>query len=95
MGQRLVARGTDGFQTLDSSSPRRDELADSRRFAIESVTVAELERYFLHAKDISLKNKDFFFKIVEKFKEKNVLLFSDIRKIRESCKIYKASDLFL
>ena len=91
----LVTSGTSGFQTLDSSSVRRDELADSRRFAIESVIVAELEKYFLHAKDILLKNKDFFFKIVEKLKEKNVLLFSDIRKIRESCKIYKASDLFL
>lgn len=95
IGHGIRESGTCGFQTIDSSDAHSEYLSEERRLLAEGVATAELERYFFHAKDILIKNRDFFYKMVEKLKEKNILLFSDIKKIRESCKIYKASDLFL
>ena len=57
----------------------------------EAVTHAELERYMLKARDILLKNKDFLEKAADALMEKETLLYSDIRRIRESTVITGAA----
>lgn len=57
----------------------------------EAVTHAELERYMLKARDILLKNKDFLEKAADALMEKETLLYSDIRHIRESTVITGAA----
>ena len=61
-----------------------EETEDFRRRS-EIVVYAELERYMLKAKDILLKNRDFLEKTAKALAEKETLLYSDIRAIRESC----------
>lgn len=64
-----------------------DTISNTLRFAQQSVARAELERYFFLAKDILMKNKEFFTKIYEQLVEKNYLLYSDVQRIRDSVKI--------
>lgn len=64
-----------------------DTISNTLRFAQQSVARAELERYFFLAKDILMKNKEFFTRIYEQLVEKNYLLYSDVQRIRDSVKI--------
>ncbi len=64
-----------------------DTISNTLRFAQQSVARAELERYFFLAKDILMKNKEFFTKIYEQLVEKTYLLYSDVQRIRDSVKI--------
>ena len=61
--------------------PDTSENMNSRN---EAVTHAELERYMLKARDILLKNRDFLEKATAALIEKETLLHSDVKKIRES-----------
>ncbi len=53
----------------------------------EAITHAELERYMFIARDILIKNKDFLMELKEKLEKKHILLYSDIKEIRNSTKI--------
>ena len=50
---------------------------------LETVIQSELERYYLNTKDILLQNRDFLETIWEALMEKEILLYSDIQKIKE------------
>ena len=69
-------------------SPKPSENMNSRN---EAVTHAELERYMLKARDILLKNRDFLEKVTAALIEKETLLHSDVKKIRESTVITEAA----
>lgn len=60
--------------------PETSESLNSRN---ESIVQTELERYFYKAKEIILKNKEFLDTVVCALIEKETLLSSDIKKIRE------------
>ena len=53
----------------------------------EAVLSAEMTRYMYIAKDIILKNEEFFDKITDELLEKKVLLYSDIQRIKKTCEI--------
>lgn len=56
----------------------------------QQVVAAELERYLFKAKEIVATNREFIDKVAKELIEKHTLLFSDIRRIKESCTIVPA-----
>ena len=74
--------GTSGtsFLSLTHDDPSPTLMADQ-----EKVIHAELERYLFKAKEILAQNREFLDAMANALLEKETLLFSDIRAIRESC----------
>lgn len=84
----LTESGTNGVSFLefgDSFYNLSDRTFDNR----EAVVHAELERYIFQTRNILLKNKEFLEKVADALAEKETLLFSDIKAIRESVTITK------
>lgn len=84
----LTESGTNGVSFLefgDSFYNLSDRTFDNR----EAVVHAELERYIFQTRNILLKNKEFLEKVADALAEKETLLFSDIKAIRESFNITK------
>lgn len=79
--------GTGGFGMIDVANHRFPESSESFNSRNESVVHAELERYMFKAREILIKNRDFLEKAAQMLSEKETLLYSDIRKLRESIKI--------
>ncbi len=73
-----------GFGMIDVSTERFPKTSENFNSKNESATHAELERYMLKARDILLKNRDFLEKAAAALIEKETLLHSDVKKIRES-----------
>ena len=84
----LTESGTNGVSFLEFGDPfynLSDRTFDNR----EAVVHAELERYIFQTRNILLKNKEFLEKVTDALIEKETLLFSDIKAIRESVTITK------
>ena len=79
--------GTGGFGMIDVANHRFPESSESFNSRNESVVHAELERYMFKAREILIKNRDFLERAAQMLSEKETLLYSDIRKLRESIKI--------
>lgn len=79
--------GSHGFAHMES--PCR---ADSERSlsAWDHVVHAEMERYLYKAKEIIAENREFLDKLAAELLAKHTLLYSDIKRIRESCRITPA-----
>ena len=84
----ITESGTCGLGLLDVSGP--NPASDNYRAGKEYAIKAELERFMFLARDIILKNKDFLLKMTEILKEKHMLLYSDIKEIRNSVKVTPA-----
>ena len=70
------------FETIDS--PRASENYISR---VEAATYAELERFMLKTRETLIKNTEFLDKVTAALIEKETLLYSDIKAIRENTTI--------
>lgn len=83
----LTESGTNGISFLEFGDfyNLSDRTFDNR----EAVVHAELERYIFQTRNILLKNKEFLEKVADALVEKETLLFSDIKAIRESVTITK------
>lgn len=68
-------------------NPGLGGISENANARIEAVVHAELERYMRGAKDILLKNREFLEKVTEALIEKETLLYSNVRAIRESVTI--------
>lgn len=79
----ISENGSMGFGMVDVANHRFPETSESLNSRNESIVQTELERYFYKAKEIILKNKEFLDTIVCALIEKETLLSSDIKKIRE------------
>lgn len=79
--------GTCGFGMIDVANHRFPESSESFNSRNESVVHAELERYMFKTREILIKNRDFLEKAAQMLSEKETLLYSDIKKLRESIKI--------
>ena len=79
--------GTGGFGMIDVANRRFPESSESFNSRNESVVHAELERYMFKTREILIKNRDFLEKAAKMLSEKETLLYSDIRKLRENIKI--------
>ena len=85
--------GTHGFCGVETSIGGGYETAysDSYKTTVEILTKAELEKYMFKVRDIMMKNRDFLEKVTEALLEKEVLLASDIKAIRDSVTITAAA----
>ena len=79
----LIRSETRGFGFVES----RFAGSDNHYVQLEAAAYAEMERVMIQAKDILLKNRTFLEKAAEALIEKETLLYSDIREIRESVEI--------
>ncbi|MBR6966958.1 MAG: AAA family ATPase [Ruminococcus sp.] len=77
----LSENGTHGFGMIDASG-RFNEISECQNSRTEAVTQAELERYMLKTKDILLRNRAFLEAVTEALADKETLLYSDIRELR-------------
>lgn len=80
----LSENATLGFGMIDVATNRFPNTSENMNSRNEAVTQAELERYMLITKDILLKNREFLEKATAALIEKETLLHSDVKKIRES-----------
>lgn len=87
----LAESAVAGFGMVDVATHRFPDTSESLNARHEAVTQAELERYFLKAKEILLKNRVFLEKVTAALLEKETLLYSDIQAIRDSVTIAQAS----
>ncbi len=87
---RLSRSGVKGLFMVDFDS-FPDSPSEEFKARIETAVHAELENYMLRAKDILLKNRDFLEKAAEALIGKETLLYSDIRKIKESTTVTGAA----
>lgn len=80
-----------GFGMLDVSTEQFPRSSEEFKARNEAVTHAELERYMRKARDILLNNRDFLEKATAALIDKETLLCSDIRRIRENTVITAAA----
>ena len=86
----LSESATHGFGMIDVATRRFIDTSESMNSRTEAVTQAELERYMIKTKDILLKNRDFLENAAAALIEKETLLYSDIRKLRNDANIIEA-----
>ena len=72
-------------------SGRRFRFSEDMNARSEAVVQAMLEEYMLRTRDILIKNRGFLEAATEALIEKETLLFSDIREIREKFEIVKVA----
>ena len=87
----MTRNATCGLALVDMKTRWKPGMSENLNAMCESVVHAELDRYMFKAKDILLKNREFLEKATDALVEKETLLFSDIRGIRESVKITEAA----
>lgn len=83
----ISENGTNGIAMLDVSNHRFPETSESLNARNEAAVHAELERYIFETRNILLKNIEFLEKVANALIEKETLLFSDIKSIRDSVNI--------
>ena len=67
------------------------EMSESFNTRIEAVVHAELERYIMKARDILLRNREFLEKVTDALLEKDTLLHSDVKRLREGCPVMEVN----
>ncbi len=77
-----------GFANMEFSIISTSESLRSR---IEALASAEMERYYFKVKDILIKNKAFLEKVTAALIEKETLLYSDIKAIKESVEVIEVA----
>ncbi len=82
----ITYSGTHGFSVVQTSlgDDYDHYYSDNYKNSIEILTKTELEKYMRKAREIMMKNRAFLEKVTDALLEKEVLLASDIKSIRES-----------
>lgn len=83
----ISENGSMGFGMVDVANHRFPETSESLNCRNEAVVQAEMERYMFKAKEIIAENKEYLEKTANALLEKETLLASDIKKIREETNI--------
>ena len=79
--------GAYGVAFLDAKIRYDDNMSENLNSRVEACIHAELERCMLKARKILMNNREFLEKAIEKLVEKETLLYSDIKALRESVTI--------
>lgn len=80
-----------GFGYMDIENHFTPAMSENLNSRNEAVVHAELERYLFKAKDILLKNRAFLEKVAAALVEKETLLYSDVKALRESVPIIEVA----
>ena len=91
LNNEISSRGACGLGLIDITTFDNSDASEDFKSKNEAVTYAELERYMLKARSIILKNREFLEKVTEALLEKETLLYSDIKKLRENITIISVS----
>lgn len=83
----LTESGMCGLAMIDVSNGPFPESSESFKARNESVVHAELERYMFKTREILIKNRNFLEKAAELLSERETLLYSDIKRLRENVEI--------
>ena len=83
----IAVSGACGLGFLDMETSHSPAMSNDFIARNEAVTQAILERYLFKAREILVKNRGFLESAVEALMEKETLLYSDIRTLRESVEI--------
>ena len=83
----MIDNANKGFALAEAGRRNSDQLMASQ----EAVARSELQRYYDMARGILIENREFLEKATKALIEKETLLYSDIKKIRESCTITPCS----
>lgn len=86
VSEEVTTKGNYGVGALDVFECHRTP-SNSLTAKQEVVIQTEVERYLMKAKDILYKNREFLDIAAEALLQNDTLLNSDIKKLRESCKI--------
>ena len=78
----ILDSGTHGLGAVDTSY--RTRYSETYLTMVETLVRAELEKNMFAVRDLLLKNRDFLEKVADALLKKDVLLYSNVRKIRES-----------
>jgi len=70
---------------IDVANNRFPNTSESMNARNEAVVQAELEHCMIKTRNILLKNRTFLERAAEMLAEKETLLYSDIKSLRESC----------
>ena len=84
----MTESATHGLGLLDYNA-EVSNIPGTMNVRLDTAVKLELERCMAKTRDILIKNRDFLDKAAEEIYAKKTLLFSDIRRIRESVKITK------
>lgn len=82
----ITENGTNGVAFLEYGNPRY-RLSDKNNDIREAVVHSELERFIFETRNILIQNRAFLEKIADALVEKETLLYSGIKSIRESVEI--------
>lgn len=77
--------GGAGLCMLNLTNSEFDTLSENYLARNEAIVHAEMERYMRMVRSIVAANREFIEKVVDELMTKETLLYSDIRRIRESC----------
>ena len=83
----LTQNATGGFGFMNTTGSRYDELSEALNSKVDSAVHLELEQYMLRTRDVLYKNRAFLQAVIEALTEKETLLYSDIKAIREGVEI--------
>lgn len=87
----ISENGVRGFSMIDVANHRFPDTSENMNARNEAVVHAELERYMLKTRDILLKNREFLETTSAKLIEKETLLHSDIKAIRDSINLVEVT----
>ena len=82
----ITENGTNGVAFLEYGNPRY-RLSNKNNDIREAVVHSELERFIFETRNVLIQNRAFLEKIADALVEKETLLYSDIKAIRESVEI--------
>ena len=83
----LTLNATGGFGFMNTTGARFEDLSEALNSKVETAVQLEMEHYMLKTKDLLYKNRAFLLAAIEALTEKETLLYSDIKAIRESVEI--------
>lgn len=87
----MAELATHGFAMVDVTTGRFPRTSESMNARNESVVQAELEKCMVRSREILLNNRAFLERVATELAEKDTLLYSDIRRIREMVPLVPAN----
>lgn len=85
--ESIMDDGSYGLGMIDITTEKFKHLSENMTSRIEAVVQAELERYMLKTRNILQNNCEFLTKTTQALIEKETLLYSDIKAVRESVEV--------
>ncbi len=84
VGRGIGYNGNFGLNLLNIADSAVDSISEKFKEELETATAVELDRYSNIARSILIENNDFLEALTTELKEKKILVYSDIQRIKEA-----------